>query len=281
MDDFKVLILIPAFNEDKNIKNVIININNILKNTIHELLIVDDGSNDNTLKILKELNTNFKSNIANKGISHCYNMGIEYALNKNFSHIVICDADGQHDVNYIGKFISLLKAYDLVLGSRFNNNNIHNIPSCKILSNYCGARLVSFITNKKIRDITCGFRGFKLNKCYKNEKLQGFEFIFDMIFKALNNKTSFIYVEIPCIYYDDEFWCTRTIEIRALLNVAYNYANEEKKSLVRDILMKINDKEKTFKINFVDEEFYFYYIEEYQAYIIQTSINRAMNYMII
>ena len=173
----KILLIIPSFNEEKNIEktyNMILNHNKKYK-TSYDILVINDGSTDNTKKILEEKNIPHINLINNLGIGGAVQTGYKYAYENNYDIAIQFDGDGQHDVNYIDNIISpiLEQNVDMVIGSRFIDNTTSQFKSTK--SRRLGISLISFfiklLTNKKIYDTTSGFRAInkKLIKNFAND----------------------------------------------------------------------------------------------------------------
>ncbi|MBW9222860.1 glycosyltransferase family 2 protein [Methanothermococcus sp. SCGC AD-155-K20] len=113
----KLLALIPAYNEEKSIKTVINNI----RDTVDGILVVDDGSNDNTAKYTKECGVEVIRFDKNKGKGAAIREGYNYFLSSNYDICIIYDADGQYrkeDIPTVCKPIMRDEA-DIVVGSRF------------------------------------------------------------------------------------------------------------------------------------------------------------------
>lgn len=155
----KTLLIIPAYNEEKNIENTIKKILD-LHNPDIDYIIINDGSTDNTLEILENNHFNYLNLPANLGIGGAVQTGYKYALYKNYDIAIQFDGDGQHNVEYISQLIQQIEAgNDLVIGSRFLDN-LTGFKSTKtrrvgikLLSN-----LIKLCTGKKITDPTSGFR---------------------------------------------------------------------------------------------------------------------------
>lgn len=155
----KTLLIIPAYNEEKNIENTIKKILD-LHNPDIDYIIINDGSTDNTLEILKNNHFNYLNLPANLGIGGAVQTGYKYALYNNYDIAIQFDGDGQHNVEYISQLIQQIEAgNDLVIGSRFLDN-LTGFKSTKtrrvgikLLSN-----LIKLCTGKKITDPTSGFR---------------------------------------------------------------------------------------------------------------------------
>lgn len=155
----KTLIIIPAYNEEKNIANTIKNFLELNDNSI-DYIVINDGSKDNTLKVLVDNNFNHINLPTNLGIGGAVQTGYKYALYNNYDIAIQFDGDGQHNPEYIQQLIQEIKlGNDLVIGSRFIDN-IGGFKSTKtrragikLLSN-----LIKLCTHKKITDPTSGFR---------------------------------------------------------------------------------------------------------------------------
>lgn len=112
----KVLIIIPAYNEQDCILQVARNI----EETGYDYIIVNDGSTDSTLRICRENNLNVLDLPRNLGIGGAVQAGHKYALRNGYDVDIQVDGDGQHDISFIPKLLQQI-AYgaDLVIGSRF------------------------------------------------------------------------------------------------------------------------------------------------------------------
>ncbi|MBE6158956.1 MAG: glycosyltransferase family 2 protein [Firmicutes bacterium] len=160
----KILIIIPAYNEEKSILktyNEIIEYNNKNK-TKYNVIVINDGSKDNTEKVLKENNIPHIRLIQNLGIGGAVQTGYKYALKNNYDIAVQFDGDGQHDVNYIQTIIKPIieSKADMVIGSRFIQKDFSDFKSSKMrrIGINMISRLIDLKTGKKIYDTTSGFR---------------------------------------------------------------------------------------------------------------------------
>ncbi len=93
----KILVVIPAYNEEKKIKKII---EKCLRYSRY-VLAIDDGSSDNTLKEIKKTKTICLTNKSNKGKGYSLRRGFKYAIENGFNIVITLDADGQHDLWYI------------------------------------------------------------------------------------------------------------------------------------------------------------------------------------
>lgn len=155
----KTLLIIPAYNEQDNIVNVVNEVKQVLN--FCDYIIINDCSKDHTGKILDENHYNHIDLPINLGLSGAVQMGYKYACNNNYDCALQFDGDGQHKVEYIKEMIKEIeKGNDIVIGSRF-------VEKKKSLSlRMLGSRIITFLikltTGKTITDPTSGMR--MLNK---------------------------------------------------------------------------------------------------------------------
>ena len=154
----KTLIIIPAYNEAENIKNVV---DNLAENfPQYDYVIVNDSSKDDTEMICRQNNYNYLSLPINLGIGGGVQTGYKYALEHGYDIAVQHDGDGQHDPVYIEKVIQPIldgKA-DIVIGSRFLlGEGFQSSASRRAGIRFLSA-LIRVFCGAKVRDVTSGFR---------------------------------------------------------------------------------------------------------------------------
>lgn len=154
----KTLVIMPAFNEQRNIGKTIRQV--LLKNRGIDVLIIDDGSKDDTLKLARKTKAEVVSHPFNMGYGVALQTGYKYALENDYDVVVQIDADGQHDPKYVGKIVDHLvkNKADVVIGSRFKNRRDYQTP----LLRRAGMLLFNFIVNKTtgwgLTDCTSGYQ---------------------------------------------------------------------------------------------------------------------------
>ncbi len=153
----KFSILIPVFNEENVIGKVVINLHNFLKNKLYdgyEIIVINDGSTDNTDNILKNIELeNFKTftNPYNKGYGSALKLG---AQNSKADFLIFYDGDGQHNPKDILKLIKNKENYDMVIGSRQKYQGpMWRQPGKKIIN-----VIANYLVNYKIPDLNSGLR---------------------------------------------------------------------------------------------------------------------------
>lgn len=160
----KIIIVIPAYNEEDNILNTyntIVEYNKKNK-TNYDVIVVNDGSKDRTEEILTENKINHIKLIQNLGIGGAVQTGYKYAYENGYDIAVQYDGDGQHDVDYVKTITDPIinDEADFVIGSRFIKKDKDNFNTT--FSRRMGINLISFfiklVTKKKVYDTTSGFR---------------------------------------------------------------------------------------------------------------------------
>lgn len=268
----KTLIFIPAYNAGKQLAGVL----NDLLHLKEHLLIVDDGSTDNTGRIIEEYGIRCITHSKNLGLSAAMRTGIDFAKKNDYTHFITLDADGQHPSILVPKYIDALKEYDLVLANRYFD--VDEIPHSKIGSNLLGSIIVKDVFNVIIKDISCGFRGFKINDIVNKLESNDFGFVYEHLFLNLKNKVKFTTVNVPAIYPFDTFLSTRVIELSGFIeNVLPFCEKTDTFNKLKDLLNTINQG-KDFGFFSSGFEFYGFYIQNHNSYIIQTSISNAKSF---
>jgi len=163
----KVLVIIPCFNEEENIKKVINNIqlNSILNNSITsdffiECLVINDCSTDSTLKVCQENGYNYLNLPVNLGIGGSVQSGYLYALEHGYDIAIQHDGDGQHDPFYFKDVINpiITGQADIVIGSRFLLPKGFQSTKLRRFGISIISKLIYLCTKIKVHDVTSGYR---------------------------------------------------------------------------------------------------------------------------
>lgn len=154
----KVLVIIPAYNEEQCINAVI----QKLKADCPEAdyVVVNDCSKDNTLQVLKSNNANFLNLPMNLGIGGGVQTGYKYAWQNGYDVAVQIDGDGQHDTAYLMKVIEPIEneKADIVIGSRFIDKKGFQSSGLRRLGISFLSILIFGCCGAKVYDVTSGFR---------------------------------------------------------------------------------------------------------------------------
>lgn len=160
----RVLVIIPAYNEEKNIEKVVKNLES--KYPEYDYIVINDCSVDSTKKILNDSNVNFLDLPVNLGIGGAVQTGYLYALKYNYDIAVQMDGDGQHNAEYISSIIAPIAEgeADSVIGSRFINNEGFQSSFLRRLGINFLSGLIKITSGVKVLDVTSGFRAVN-KKC--------------------------------------------------------------------------------------------------------------------
>ena len=160
-----IMVVIPAYNEAENLKEILPRIPQKIGNTDVGVLVVDDGSVDHTKQVVKENGYLVVSNLINRGGGAALRLGYDLLKNAGVQICVTMDADGQHRPEEIEKLVSpiLNNQYDIVIGSRVLGNREKDNP-IRAIGVYFFSALISSILGEKITDPSSGFRAFKMEK---------------------------------------------------------------------------------------------------------------------
>jgi len=194
-----ISIVIPAYNEAQTIGNIIEETLTVMDGLRlpYEIIIVDDGSTDDTRRIA----TNYKATVLHNG----RNRGKGYAIRKGFRHaqgdiIVTIDADGSHSPKEIPELINpLFNGTDVVSGSRFLGTGKHFTTRLNRLGNSLFNITIMILTRKHVTDSQTGFRAIKKQVIDKlNLNTTGYDIETEITVKSLKNGFTFQEKPISC-----------------------------------------------------------------------------------
>lgn len=156
----KTLVVIPAYNEALNIKK-----------TVHDLevnapevdyVVVNDGSKDNTLEVLKKNDFNYIDGFCNLGLFGAVQTGFKLAIKDNYDVVIQFDGDGQHSAKYIAPLVKEIEnGNNIVIGSRFVDEK--KPFTARMIGSRLIAGAIKMMTGKTITDPTSGFRAYDKN----------------------------------------------------------------------------------------------------------------------
>lgn len=162
----KLLIYMPAYNEDTNIQTVIESLPKKVKGvTDVQYLVVNDGSTDYTAELALAAGAQVLSHPVNKGVGAAFHSAVEFALDHDVDILVSIDADGQFDPDQIPLLIEpiLAEKADMVIGNRFSSGLPINMPKIKYWGNQQVSRIISSVCKQKFQDVSCGYRAYHRN----------------------------------------------------------------------------------------------------------------------
>jgi len=194
----KIFIVIPLFNEEKHVNNVIKEVLNYKL----PVVAVDDGSKDNSFNVASKFKiTNLRHEI-NLGKGAAMKTGADYAFSKGADAVVFMDSDGQHAPTDLQKFINKLldRDCDVIFGSRNLN---YGVPLVRYLGNKFASVLVSLLFGIYVSDLICGYRAVT-KKGYQKIKWEstGYGVETEMVVRTARTKSKYCEIPIETIYLD-------------------------------------------------------------------------------
>ncbi len=160
----KVILIIPAYNEEANILKVYNTIKEYNEKNENKLdyIVINDASTDSTLEILKENNINHIDLVQNLGIGGAVQTGYKYAYQNDYDIAIQFDGDGQHDINYVKKICEPIinKEVDMCIGTRYLDKSSSEFQSTfmRRFGKNIISVLIKLFCKKQITDPTSGFR---------------------------------------------------------------------------------------------------------------------------
>ena len=202
----KLSIVVPCYNESKDIaKN-----SEIIKNYLesikqdYELILVNDGSKDNTKEVIEAIpGVKALSYEPNRGKGGAVKYGIENATG---DYVLFMDADLSTDLEAIERFIKIAPNYDMVIGSRHAKDSVikKKQPALRVFIGWCCRKLVNMKFHFKYKDTQCGFKAMRTDiakKIVSKQVVNNFAFDVEYLYIAKLNNLS-IY-EMGVIWADD------------------------------------------------------------------------------
>lgn len=156
----KTLVIIPAYNEASNISSIVTEVRDTAPDC--DIVVIDDGSNDETAALAERRGALVLSLVFNCGIGAAVQTGFKYAKENNYDAAVQIDGDGQHDPSGIAALLDEMKksGCDLVIGSRFLSKSSYTSSRARMLGIWIFRKVNSFLLGQTITDSTSGFRAY-------------------------------------------------------------------------------------------------------------------------
>jgi len=167
---------------------------------VDKVIVIDDGSSDNTKTAAENAGAFVIRNIVNKGKADAMYVGFSYALKIGVDVVFTLDADGQHDPNEIPNFFNKLKeGFDIVVGARTFNPSV--MPGIRIFANSFSSYLTGIVCHTKIIDSQSGYRAIEANVLKKiTFTSKRYQIETEMLIKAAKCNFKIAFVPIKTIY---------------------------------------------------------------------------------
>jgi dolichol-phosphate mannosyltransferase len=212
MDETKVTVVIPTYNESDNLPTMVgellaLDVPNL------EILVVDDNSPDGTGQIAEELAQQHPDRVhvlhreGKLGLGTAYITGFGYALDHGADYVVQMDADFSHSPTYVPQFLKVIDGYDVVIGSRYVSGGSLDERwgfGRYLLSWWANSIYTRLVLGIRVKDATAGF------KCWRRATLEGIGlervrsngYVFQVEMAYLTEKLGYRFLEVP-IYFED------------------------------------------------------------------------------
>ena len=195
----KILVAIPAYNAEKSLPRLVAQLKEIP--LVSSVLVVDDGSCDDTAAVARKSGATVISFETNFGKGASLKTAFRYAIVKGYDYVITMDADLQHEISTIPAMIetTVKEGADLVIGSRRKDSEA--MPFDRLLSNRLTSIVTSLLCNRLVDDSQCGFRVLKV-KALENLKLEcdKFDLETEVLLKASRYGFRITSHPIPSIY---------------------------------------------------------------------------------
>ncbi|MFC6757023.1 MULTISPECIES: glycosyltransferase family 2 protein [Haloarcula] len=156
----RTVAVIPAYNESETIGPVIEETGEY----VDRVVVVDDGSSDDTAAIAREHGAVVVEHVFNTGVGGAVRTGYQYAIKHNYDWVVQVDADGQHDPAKIPELLEVATdGHDMVIASRYLNESYQDYSATRNVGIQFFTRLVNALGDIEITDVTSGFRVYRVS----------------------------------------------------------------------------------------------------------------------
>jgi glycosyltransferase involved in cell wall biosynthesis len=157
--DQRICVVMPAYNEEKLIGGVL----DRIPDYVDTVIVVNDGSTDETPNIARERGALVVTHNMNRGVGAAFHTGVDKALELGADIMVTIDADGQFNPSDISKLVDPIVdgTADFVTASRFKDKRlVPEMPKTKYWGNIAMSKLISFLIEQRFFDVSCGFRAY-------------------------------------------------------------------------------------------------------------------------
>ena len=214
----KICAVIPSFNVEQTIAEVISSVSQFIP--LNDIIVVDDGSSDQTAAISSEMGVILLQNKLNQGKGSSLKKGFRHAIQNHYDAVITLDADLQHDPFEIPKFLDcyLQSQADLILGDR--TGDLSAMPLDRRFSNKMTSLIISVLTGTRVRDSQTGYRMMRTEVFEKISLISNrYETESELLVKALLHGYRIAHVPIKTIYNNQTSHIHRFIDTLRFLKI--------------------------------------------------------------
>jgi glycosyltransferase involved in cell wall biosynthesis len=180
-----ILVAVPVLNEAKSLGEVIDGIRSVaVPEALLSIVVIDDGSTDNSEAIARERGVTVISHGTNRGLGTAFRSAVRQALAKRVDVMVTIDGDGQFDPGDIPKLIQPIMSNeaDFVTASRFRTDHyVPKMPRIKLWGNQRIAWIVNRLAGTNLHDVSCGYRAYSRESLLSLDLIGGFTYTHETI----------------------------------------------------------------------------------------------------
>lgn len=190
--NLRTLCVIPAYNAENNVAGVVLGVRNHLPDAT--VLIVDDGSTDETRIVARSVADETIEFAENQGKGTALQAAFAYAVDNGFDAVLTIDADGQHDPGFAPAMIDALENADVVVGTREIGGR--SVPPHRRIANLISSWVTRVLSGASIRDSQSGYRAIRTD-VLREVKAHGARYEFETDFLILAARHGFRFAEVP------------------------------------------------------------------------------------
>jgi glycosyltransferase involved in cell wall biosynthesis len=188
----RVLCVIPAYNAENNLAGVVLGVRNALPDA--SVLIVNDGSSDETGMIARSVADDTIEFPENRGKGAGLQAAFDYAVEKAYDAVVTIDADGQHDPAFAPAMVRVLDDADIVVGTREISGRA--VPIHRRFANMTSSWLTRVLSGARISDSQSGYRAIR-TEVLRHVRARGDRYEFETDFLILAARKGYRFAEVP------------------------------------------------------------------------------------
>lgn len=188
----RILCIIPALNAENNLAGVVLGVRNELPGAT--VLIVDDGSTDETRMVARSVADTTIEFAENRGKGAALQAAFRHAVDNGFDAVITIDADGQHDPAFAPAMIEALNSADIVVGTREIGGR--SVPPHRRIANLFSSWLTRVLSGAAIRDSQSGYRAIR-TEVLRQVDARGSRYEFETDFLILAARRGFRFGEVP------------------------------------------------------------------------------------
>jgi glycosyltransferase involved in cell wall biosynthesis len=215
----KNVVLMPVYNSAKHLRQLI----DKIKPLGLDIVVVDDGSSDDSAQIAAQLDLTVLKHEINKGKGAALRTGIDYLKNKEYQLIIMMDSDGQHEPEDINKFIERYKTSQVavIVGNRMADTK--RMPLLRKATNKFMSVIISNICHQTIPDSQCGFRLVE-KKAIDTIQLESsnYEIESEMLIKAARQGCKIDSIPISTVYREEKSYINPFVDTIRFVKLLFN-----------------------------------------------------------